>query len=624
MRDQGASRERSCSGDGDARSGGTGGINSGRKAAPKHRPGSAQPRPGPPSAPAPPVAQAIRSASADPKRYLASLQAQCTELKCAANNATEENMRARTRLMALERELQKRDRLLQPLLQLKQAGMGVGLDVIEKLREERNMLPIFRRKAQDLQAQLDERDADIKRMKIAPNFTRVIELQVEFASWQHEMRRLDSLLKDPSPESNPASQKEAEVHVQRSAKLEGDLAALEKHRDSLVDEVAEVEADHSSWQDTYHEKEAELVRQQDATRDLAVAFKDLLQRRREAEEVQDDIDKMALSQRQASQELAALTPNCKTVAELAAENMAVAPAEGLDGCTVSGAALSCEFSSSALARGWLLRQAALRSSGSEASLFACLQGRDQDADGLLSASELVQAIGDWRSCPLDVTEEAAAVVSAMLPVSERTDGSVRWLDLLVRLECLAGSLSSSSKAPRLELPDVRPLRWACLRGGISREEFHRRLLAVSSLQSARALFLGDGDGGGSSEQSVGLVASHGASWVAAWQDLGTQQLLLLLPLSETARSASALKAWQARCISALRAHEKELVEAFTVWRADMMLTEEQFHMVCIDVMGAKLSEEDIEDLRLLAGPPDSVTSSAAAFSGSAVLQLLKQ
>ena len=30
---------------------------------------------------------------------------------------------------------------------LNQAGMGLGLDLIEKLREERNMLPLYRRKA---------------------------------------------------------------------------------------------------------------------------------------------------------------------------------------------------------------------------------------------------------------------------------------------------------------------------------------------------------------------------------------------------------------------------------------------------------------------------------------------
>ncbi|CAE6962111.1 unnamed protein product [Symbiodinium sp. CCMP2592] len=69
--------------------------------------------------------------------------------------------------MALDKELNKRERLLQTMVKLNQAGMGLSLEMIEKLREERNMLPLYRRKAQDLQQQIDEREKDQKAMSLA-------------------------------------------------------------------------------------------------------------------------------------------------------------------------------------------------------------------------------------------------------------------------------------------------------------------------------------------------------------------------------------------------------------------------------------------------------------------------
>merc|ERR1712141_548001 len=100
-----------------------------------------------------------------------------------------------TRLMALERELRKRERLLEQMSEFNKVGQGISMDIIEKLREERNMLPNYRRKEQELRAKIAEKDAEIWKLKHDPQFTRIMEMQVEYASWQHEVKRLTSLLK---------------------------------------------------------------------------------------------------------------------------------------------------------------------------------------------------------------------------------------------------------------------------------------------------------------------------------------------------------------------------------------------------------------------------------------------
>ncbi|CAE7252360.1 unnamed protein product [Symbiodinium natans] len=183
-----------------------------------------------------------RSSSIKPHRALDELQDQCTELKCLINKTTEDNLRARTRLMALDKELNKRERLLQTMVKLNQAGVGLGLDLVEKLKEERNMLPLYRRKAQDLQQQIEERENDQKAMKRDPFFTRIIELQIEYVSWKQEASRLESLLSEPSPEANPAAKQEVDVHQQRLEKLKEALTAAQSKREQVAEELQDMQA----------------------------------------------------------------------------------------------------------------------------------------------------------------------------------------------------------------------------------------------------------------------------------------------------------------------------------------------------------------------------------------------
>lgn len=205
--------------------------------------------------------------------------------------------------MALERELQKRERILRQLVLLNHAGQGLGVDLMDKLREERNLLPVYRRRTQDLLLQVQEKDAEIKRLKRDPYFTRIIELQVEFASWQHEARRLQGLLQEPSMEVNEAAKKEVEVHALRVQRLEAELQSAEEQKKSVLSDLTETETDHAAWLQAYQERERDLTREQDSTRDAALSFKELLQKRKEVEQLQGEIEEMALRRKRTEREL---------------------------------------------------------------------------------------------------------------------------------------------------------------------------------------------------------------------------------------------------------------------------------------------------------------------------------
>lgn len=497
----------------------------------------------------------------------------------------------RTRLMALERELQRREKLLRQMLLLNKAGAGIGMDIIEKLREERNMLPIYRRKAQDLQAQIEEKDADIRNLKRDPQFTRIIELQVDFASWQHEAKRLEGLLQDPNPDSNDAARREVEVHERRVEALKEQLEKAKEKRESVAEELEDMKVDHARWDDEYTKSEQQLKEQQENTRELAVTFKKQLQRKKQAEVLDEEIQQMALNKARYEEELSRYR---------AADASASVSSSGAKRRVITQAALVGPMPTLAPAdatRLWALRRAASRLSG-EDSLFARFLAHE-DSEGFITEQQLVSILGA-AGCPHPAHEVAVSIIRwlpAGVPTTHPTgDGgsAVRWLDVLVALDRLGG-VGGPKPPPVAPLPDMRSLRVVCLRTRTYSEELQRRLLGATTRDQAEALFVG----------TLGLGVADVSAWMQAWVDHGPAGLLLRLPLSEATMPEAAHAAWFCRCSDALRAHKRELVDGFAIWKGER-LTFENFRMVMQDVVGAELSEEDIEDLALLTGDADGV------------------
>lgn len=194
----------------------------------------------------------------------------------------------RTRLMTLERDAQKRQRVLKQLALLNKAQQGIGMDLIEKLREERNMLHIHKQRVLDLEAKVEGKESKIAATKRDLQFTRIIELQVEFASWQHETVRLTNLLaRLPSSVAQ-----EQEAGQRRVRQLEEKLREAGARRAKLTAEAVDVEAETLRLQQQVQERKEVLTRDRDTTRALADDLDRMLQSRREAQTLRSTMEEL--------------------------------------------------------------------------------------------------------------------------------------------------------------------------------------------------------------------------------------------------------------------------------------------------------------------------------------------
>lgn len=588
--------------------------------APPGRPRSSKARPGQAGrvgTPKETLAQA-HAAAAHAAKALDELKEQCRDLKAAANSIAKETMIVRTRCRAMEPELQKREKMLRSMISSHQMGTGLSMETIEKLREERNLLPIFNRKVQSIQQEIHERERDIQRLKQDLRFTKIIELQVEYVTWKHESRRLDALLRPDlvDGEGNTrAASVDCEVHEGQVEKLKAELASQEKLRAKIQEELADIEVDHKTLKSDCDKKEDKLRGQKDMTREVAMDLKDLLQDLRKAEQLQSEIETMALTRRKHEQELRAIADG-----EKQSTPAALAQQMNPSYCLVSAAAMhgGNPVPKATPTRILSLRRAAARcDDGAQCSLFEQLRLHDKDCDGLLDHAELHAAISSWDDCPMEPAE-AASILLGFLDEDMR-QSPVSWLDLIASLERCDNSLASnasptSSPSKKLQvaelhmLPPIWPLRAACLRLGVSQEELEERLQSLTSANDAQNLF-----------QGLGLSPAAAASWLESWQLLGSNRLLLQLPLNEAAPQADAYLAWSARCIDAVQKCRKELEESFKVWRADSSMSATQFCMVTSEVCGLHLSLDDIQDLALYAGGDPS--SERESVDGLRVLSI---
>jgi len=518
-------------------------------------------------------------------KVMQALQEQCIELKRASNSLNEENMKTRTRLRVLERELQRRDRLLRQLAMVNKGGQCVDMDIIEKLREERNMLPMVRKRSQDLQGQVLEKEQEIRDLKRDPLFTRIIELQVEYATWQHEAKRLGSLLLEASTDANPVARQEVEVHEQRRIDLQNKLKKEMAARDKATRDIGYIEGEHASSLESYHDMEIKLQGEQELTRELAMSFKKVLQERKQAEQIQSEVEEMELTKLKYEQEKMKLETQARTVASASQSPI------NLGRATVSPTALGIQIGTLSGRVASLLNDLChiARSRAGENSLYAEFLRRDADRDGLLSDDELGAALA-----AVGLTDCSPVHVAALLELAPGSESGVpakvtkcglRWLDLLVILD------RSQATLRRHPLPPFPPLQALCLRAELTVEEFQRSLRSIRSRDQAEAFFQ-------RLASSSGLLHFPTDAWVTAWEAYGSDGLLLRLPMGDIAINQVDFDAWFARCTEAVRNNRKELIPSFKVWREDMLLDQEQFNMVCLEVLGLHLSLDDISDLAL--------------------------
>jgi len=601
-----------------------------------HRPRSAQPRPGGPAAvpstPPTPVGRAPRAVAGgglELEKVLRSMRAHCQELKEAANYASHEKKLLSTRQMALDRELQRRERLLRTMMQLQKAGQGLGMDLIEKLREERNMLPIYQKKLQDLQAYIGERESEIINLKHDERFTRIIELQVEYASWQHEVRRLQSLLEESSPEQGVAMQKELEVHQSRVILLKEQLEQEDLKQGASDQDFENVQECLRCTRSSYEAGKADLASEQQAMHSLVDRLQGSLLQRKELEQLEVDIHELGIFRSKLDQELGAANQKMGQIELL--QPAELKPHQLVSESIVRGKGypLLCSKNSSKV----LHRTLACRDGYDpmRGALIVQLLALDVQSSGCVSSEQLEiileHTIGDACAGRELVSACAAAIRAGGGTVDH---SAVRWLDCLLALDRLGGG-SQAVPAPRL--PELLPVRVCCLRSGCSAETFRARLLEVRCREDVTKLF---GRG------LLGLGDAQTTAWADLWQALGgggmaagdstisgisntsgsclgSVGLLARLPLDEVAMPQLAHDAWLVRCRGAVRKEVQDLKQFFGQF-PDMHVPEGRFSAICRDVLGAELSADDIDDLRLWAKSSGD-DGYATDIDGAVVLRL---
>lgn len=462
--------------------------------------------------------------------------------------------------MGVDKELGKRERLLKHLVLVNKSNQGVGMDLVLKLREERNLLPIFKQRVKDLQRELQERDASIRDKKRNPQFTRILELEIELASWQHEIQRLDSLMQDPTAD-NPAALAEVEIHEKRCQIYNEEIGGLQKQLQNLSSEVAELESVHDTALEEYRGKEQELSLKQDETRKLALAFKELLDQRKRADALEAEMEEIAEEKAKYEQEIDSLKPPTQSTSTDAR-------------CKVSSQVKRPKKGKIPNIQLWtrLRKVSAAHPDG----LFRVLQSQDSDSDGFLSMSEFAAAL---RSFEISVApRELEAAVASIFPDSR----SLFWLDLLVFLDLLGSDVAPAPGQSPMQLqlvPDIRELRIACLQQNLAPDDLQSALANITSRIQAEEFFA-----------SRLCLRSD---WVNAWEELGSSGLLLQIPISEVAMSESQRNAWWTRCATAVRNNRVELSDGFLIWDESGKMTEEQFQSICLDVLGKDLSNSDV-------------------------------
>jgi len=562
----------------------------------RSRPSSAAPAPRVQSARGLARASSLRGPDPEQMRLL---REQCHGLKETANTLSEEKKKLGTRLMALERELQRRDRLLRTMASLTRSGAGLGTDIIDKLREERNLLPVHRKALQGVMAQIQERDEEIRAVKRDEKFTRIIEMQIEYATWQHEARRLSGLLSAPEGE---LAETEARAHERRVEELQHRVQKEQQKLAEVQGFFQEAKLKQDAAQQDYETTRSRLEQTQGLIRDVANTYSEMLLKRREVDDAEDALNELRVQNER-------VTEDCDACLSRKQELDAVVATETSNShLAVSDAVLhgSAMESTAPVGASWALRQALLRGSTSAGGANTCLlaQLRAMGSSGLVPRRDLTMAVQCAATRASPAATEACEALASLLP-EEAPGSGVRWLEWLLALDRMgAGTTHSTSMLPgpaaaAPNLPALRPLRAACLKVRCTAEELRTRLSQASSSEQAEHCF-----------KSLGMDLPDINDWVAAWRQHGPHGFLSTLPLHSAAMPKAEQDAWLARCAFAVKKEKDQLHEAFSE-APQGQFSESQFVTCCREFLAAELSLDDVEDLALMSAGADGLVDCTA-------------
>jgi hypothetical protein len=235
------------------------------------------------------------------KDDLARLYDQSLGLKKCGTAFTLENTRLRTRVQMLDRELGRRDKVLRDLSDLKTQRKALSKEKLEKIREERNMIIVYRKSCANFQVELDKKEAEVHELKRNLTFTTLVELDIDRAVWADEEARLRGLVANAS-DQNPSTASEVQ--------------AWKKHINTL-DQRFQQEQARLSDDDGLAEEEGKAL--QNAALEAKLSGEELIAAHTEATEARERFERdlaAVQAMQEASHEVERLRQSCK---ELEAE-----------------------------------------------------------------------------------------------------------------------------------------------------------------------------------------------------------------------------------------------------------------------------------------------------------------
>lgn len=404
------------------------------------------------------------------KQNLVQLQQQNADLKEQLYNA--------------ERDAFRKDKLLQELLATAKPGTGVPPEGLDRIREDLNFMLQHKKRAQELRAQIDERDQTVQAIQNELKASRIYDMEEQVTRAKKEAKLKASEWAQKCEEGADSQLfTSVQQHQATAKKLHQKVVQLENELTGKLQRQCLLKEEQDRLHETSKEFESNVER-------LETKRAEIASKKQEEEKKVKDIEQLEREHRQLTETCDAKFDELQRLqheARIKDTSTGKASGSGNDAFFVSKRLFACKgplkegvpISGEASRLLWRLKYA----TEDGFSLTSALQAEDVDKDGFVTAPELTRVFA--RARVVGITQEAIQRLVAALDEGVVRDGKVSSLDLSLALPCM---VQPESAVPESDLRQaIEDIVWACRRSGRSEQEFKSQLL--TALTSGRDLLL---------------------------------------------------------------------------------------------------------------------------------------
>mmetsp|Transcript_13035 Transcript_13035/g.14344 ORF Transcript_13035/g.14344 Transcript_13035/m.14344 type:complete len:1321 (+) Transcript_13035:55-4017(+) len=187
-------------------------------------------------------------------------------LKQKVNVLKDENVKLRTKLNASEREVGRRDKTIEELLDQTRTGNGMLQPRVRKQQEESHLVATLKKKIKELQRVNAQKDEEMTSVKKNIKSTRITELEIESKTYIDESIRLRHILEELSKQKGTSMGAQydpngAAASTQRLADQSMKIEQLEKENAEIVELYHKLEDERDHWAAKVEELDSKLSKQ---------------------------------------------------------------------------------------------------------------------------------------------------------------------------------------------------------------------------------------------------------------------------------------------------------------------------------------------------------------------------